>query len=791
MRQAVVLVGGRGTRLGALAQDAPKPMLPVVGRKPFLDFLLENIARHGVEDILLLAGHLGELVEARYDGATLRGARISVIREDAPAGTAGALLGVRDRLHDVFLMSNGDSVLDVNYLALSHCMTGEIDAALALRRVEDVRRYASIALEGDRIREFREKDTTRNGPGLISGGVYVLRGSIIDRINNIPCSIEQDVFPTLVNEGRVAGLPFDGYFLDIGLPETLGQARRETVDALRRRAVFFDRDGTLNRDDGYTHKPEDLELQPGAAEAVRATNDSGALAIVVTNQSGLARGYFTESQMDQFHGALQARLREAGAHVDAFYHSPFHEDGVVLEFAIANHPDRKPGSGMLRRAIQDWDIEPAGSLMVGDNQADVHAGEAAGIAATRIVEGGLLQAVRTHLERPRPAASLTLAQATQALKDRAAIAQRWLFDRALPLWGGAGFDKTTNTFHERLNLQGTAVVLPRRIRVQARQTFVYSLAGQMGWTGPWRDLVAAGARTLVERGIRPDGGTNHLLDAAGAQVIDARRDLYDAAFVIFALASASRALEQPALAGHAARLADWVHREWSDPAGGFYEGEIASCPPRRATPHMHMLEALLQLHEATGDAAALERAGAIVKLLETKFVSTQWGALLGTFNADWTPAAGDAGRVVEPGLQFEWAWLLERYARLSGQRITPSTNRIYLHGETYGVDPTTSVTFDEVWADGTLRTAASRFWPHTERIKANLVRFETTGSLTAALDAVQAFDVLATYRNTPAVGAWRDKREPDGTFVNEDSPASSLYHVALSFAELIRVANAR
>jgi D-glycero-D-manno-heptose 1,7-bisphosphate phosphatase len=788
MRQAVILVGDRGRRLGDLSKETPEPLLPIVGDKCFLDFLIENIARHGVKEILLLAGLFAEPVEARYEGAVIRGATVRVIGEPAPSGTAGALAHARERLDDVFLMSNGDSILDMNYLALPALLGPGQDGVLALRKVKEARRHARVQLEDGQISGFGEPGEDAAGGGLISGDVCVLRKRVLDLIGETPCSLEIDIFPRLAAEGRLAGLPVGGYFLNIGPPEALAEARREMPDALRRRAVFFDRDGTLNVDEGYTHRPEKLVFQPGAIEAVRAVNDAGALAIVVTNQSGIARGLYAEAEMDAYHAAMQAALGDAGAHIDAFYHSPFHADAVVPELAIANHPDRKPAAGMLRRATLDWDVELSGSTIIGDRDDDVGAGKAAGVAAAKVTPGELSGAAAAALVR-REAPWLNLADVTAALKDRAKAARAFLTDHALPLWWNVGFDRNARVFHERLDMAGQPVILPRRVRVQARQTFVYALAGQIGWTGPWQEAVLAGAEALVKFGLRADGGTNHLIASDGLSIADSRRDLYDAAFVILGLAGASRALGRSDYAEKALALTDWVHAEWRHPAGGFLEGDLVEVPPRRQNPHMHMLEAMLQLFEATGDPSLLKRAGELIALLESKWVSARWGGLLEYFEDDWTPRPGGEGRIAEPGHQFEWSWLLDRYARLSGQRVSPTAGRIYLHGEVYGVDSATEVTCDETWAEGGVRTPTSRFWPHAERIKANAIRFERTGSLASASNCVKAFDVLMTYCDTSVRGLWRDRRLPDGSFVEEAAPASSFYHAALAMAELIRVAD--
>jgi mannose/cellobiose epimerase-like protein (N-acyl-D-glucosamine 2-epimerase family) len=370
-----------------------------------------------------------------------------------------------------------------------------------------------------------------------------------------------------------------------------------------------------------------------------------------------------------------------------------------------------------------------------------------------------------------------------ALKDRAQQAKSWLFDAALPLWWNVGFDRSAGCFHERIGHDGKPVILPRRIRVQARQTFVYAMAGNLGWTGPWREAAGAGADVLLGRGLRDDGGTNYQLDETGLPK-DKSRDLYDAAFVAFALAHAARMLGRRECLAAAEHLLDWTFDHWSHPKGGLMEGDLMPVPPRRQNPHMHILEALLATVEAGGDKRHLDRAGRIVDLFGSKFAKD--GVLLEFFDEAWTPAQGDEGRITEPGHQFEWAWLLDRYARATGTTIPAVADRIYAHGEDFGVDRATGVTVDEVWANGSVRTPTSRFWPHTERIKVNVIRAER-GDVRAAVRAVQAFDVLMGYCSVPINGLWRDRRHPDGSFVEEAAPASSFYHAMLAFAELIRV----
>lgn len=393
VRQALFLVGGRGTRLGALSANTPKPMQEIAPGLRFLDLLLEHAARHGFTDIILLAGHLGEQVEAAYHGKRIREATIRVVREPTPQGTGGALKLVADLLDPAFILSNGDSFFDFNFRALTAKPLGDSLGRIALRHVPDAGRYGSVQLNGDRVAAFLEKDPTRTGPGVINGGVYLLNREIVQRIA-APSSLEVDVFPDVAAEGRLEGMEFDGYFLDIGLPETLALAKSETAALLVKPAVVFDRDGVLNEDKGYTHRPDELAWQPGAREAIRLLNDHGYYVFVATNQAGVARGLYDEAAIATFHAHMQAQLAEAGAHIDAFYHCPFHADGNVQEYRVADHPDRKPNPGMILRALAEWQVDTTRSFLIGDRESDIEAAQRAGLPGHLYEGGSLLDLVR-------------------------------------------------------------------------------------------------------------------------------------------------------------------------------------------------------------------------------------------------------------------------------------------------------------------------------------------------------------------------------------------------------------
>ncbi|MAB10215.1 HAD-IIIA family hydrolase [Hyphomonas sp.] len=396
--QALFLVGGRGTRLGALSANTPKPMQEIAPGVLFLDLLLENAARMGFTDLVLLAGHLGDQVEAAYHGRRVGEATIRVVRESQPMGTGGALAQAADALDERFVLLNGDSFFDINLRVLTAAPLPEGGGRLALRMVDDTARYGSVQLSDTKISAFIEKNPDLTGPGLINGGIYYLDRAMVGRIE-APSSIESDVFPELVREGRLEGVPFDGYFLDIGLPETLAQAQRETAALRVRPAAFLDRDGVLNEDHGYTHRVDDLVWMPGAREAIRLLNDRGYRVIVVTNQAGVARGFYDEDAIGIFHAGMQAQLAEAGAFVDAFYHCPYHADGKVPAYTVEDHPDRKPNPGMILRALEDWHVDKDKSFLIGDKPSDMEAARRVGLPG-HLYAGGNLQALVSDIIGP-------------------------------------------------------------------------------------------------------------------------------------------------------------------------------------------------------------------------------------------------------------------------------------------------------------------------------------------------------------------------------------------------------
>ena len=390
IRQAVILAGGKGTRLGAITRSVPKPMLPIAGGRPFLDYLLEMIERHGYQDILLLGGYLGEVLEVAYGGRRIGDATIRVLREKVPLGTAGALTVARETLDSYFLMMNGDAFFDINLRALEQAAhkSGAM-ATLALRSVPDAARYGRVIEEQGKVVAFLEKDLNRPGPGIINGGVYVLKREILDLVHDLPCSLEQDVFPALVERGGIRGLKFDGYFLDIGLPETLEQGHRELPNVRVRPAAFLDRSALVNFAEGDSSRPDGLRWTAGAVEAIRALNDRGYYVFVMSHRSGNLQRTRVAGDARRLNAAMQERLAAGGAHVDRFYGARDCAKDIPPEHAI-DAAKRKPISNLFLEVMNEWPIIGEQSFFIGVSGGDFEAARSAGIAG-HVLDGGDLE----------------------------------------------------------------------------------------------------------------------------------------------------------------------------------------------------------------------------------------------------------------------------------------------------------------------------------------------------------------------------------------------------------------
>jgi D,D-heptose 1,7-bisphosphate phosphatase len=391
-----MLVGGLGTRLGGLTAVTPKPLLPC-GDRPFLAWLMREFIRFGVEEFVLLTGHLSAEVDARVASLAAllpRDVNIVVSCEPIRAGTGGAMWHARNHLDARFLLCNGDSLFDCNLARLLSAGEADTTDRMLLRESSDVSRYGLVRLDRDVVTEFNQQAEAGKG-GMINTGIYLFNRALLDDLSPV-CSLEADILPRLAARGALRGTVADGYFRDIGIPEDYVVAQQEIPRLLRRRALFLDRDGVINVDHGYVGTRDRFEWMPGACEAVRAATDAGWHVFVITNQSGVARGLYDEAAVMALHGWMTDEVRRAGGTIDDIRYCPFHPDGVVPAYRKVSDW-RKPAPGMLLDLVRAWEVEPDRCLLIGDQDSDMAAAAAAGIRARRFSGGNLLEFIRPIL----------------------------------------------------------------------------------------------------------------------------------------------------------------------------------------------------------------------------------------------------------------------------------------------------------------------------------------------------------------------------------------------------------
>jgi len=342
----------------------------------------------------------------------------------------------------------------------------------------------------------------------------------------------------------------------------------------------------------------------------------------------------------------------------------------------------------------------------------------------------------------------------------------WLQQAAWPLWLAEGIDRAQGGFHE--SLPNTADF--RRLRVVARQTYVFSEAHRAGVAGA-EQAVSLGAAYLAHHAAHPDGGYAWRFSLDN-KIIDPTRDLYDQAFVLLALASAAQVLPPAALRTQALTHLAWLDDAMAHPAGGYHEAlPVQPGVHRRQNPHMHLLEALLAAHEVFGDAVFLTRAGDLVALFLHRLFDPAIGALPEYFDAAWQPIRHQGAYLIEPGHHCEWVWLLDRYISSTGPdpRVTEASDALMRFVDVFGAAPAGGLAAG-VTSTGQLHDASTRLWAQAERVKAELIR---PGGAQARQRAAVA--TLSMFLRPD--GTWHERRDAAGAFIPGPAPATSLYHL--------------
>lgn len=391
--KVVIMAGGKGTRMLSIASDIPKPMIPIEGR-PVLEHEIECLCEQGFTDILITVGHLENVIMDYFGDGLKFGVHITYYFEKEPLGNAGALFQVKDQLTDDFLLLNADAMFDIDFNRFVQYHKTH-DAVATLFTHPNSHPYDSgviIADEHMAVRKWLAKEDERPEyfKNRVNAGLHVLNKRILEQtVEGGKIDLDRQLLKPLAGTGQMYCYDSPEYVKDMGTPERYYAVCKDFANGIvkarnlknRQKAIFLDRDGTINEYVGFLTDIKEFRLLDGVAEAIRKINASGYLAIVVTNQPIIARGEVSFTELQEIHNKMETLLGAEGAYIDAIYFCPHHPDkgfeGERVEYKISCDC-RKPKPGMLLKAAEDFNIDLSRSWMVGDGKNDVEAGKNAG-----------------------------------------------------------------------------------------------------------------------------------------------------------------------------------------------------------------------------------------------------------------------------------------------------------------------------------------------------------------------------------------------------------------------------
>ena len=404
--KTIIMAGGKGTRISSVASDIPKPMIKIEG-KPVLEREIECLRDQGFTDLIITVSHLADHIINYFGDGSSFGVKIEYFIEETPLGNAGALFKLRDRLDDDFLLLNADSIFDIDFNRFVdyHKEKGGLVTLFTHPNSHPYDSGVLISDDNGAVETWLTKEDVRPQwyRNRVNAGLHVINPVVLDAMNVdaerigtadengkiIKVDLDRQILKPLCGTGKMFCYDSPEYVKDMGTPDRYeavcddyreGRVKAKNLKN-KQKAVFLDRDGTINKYVGFLRDIDQFELLPGVAEAIKAINASGYLAIVVTNQPVIARGEVTYEQLQEIHNKMETLLGNEGAYLDAIYFCPHHPhkgyEGEIESLKI-ECDCRKPRPGMLLKAADDFNIDLSQSWMIGDGENDIKAGKAAG-----------------------------------------------------------------------------------------------------------------------------------------------------------------------------------------------------------------------------------------------------------------------------------------------------------------------------------------------------------------------------------------------------------------------------
>lgn len=390
--KVVIMAGGKGTRISSIASDIPKPMIEILG-KPVLEREIECLRDQGFKDIIITVSHLGNIIMDYFSNGSKFGVNIEYYFEEEPLGNAGALFKIKDKLSDEFLLLNADAIFDIDFnrfvdyhhkkgglvTLFTHPNSHPYDSGLIITD-SDNKVISWLNKEDDRPTYYKNR---------VNAGLHVINKKVLDiNIDSAKVDLDRQILKPLTKKGVVYAYDSPEYVKDMGTPERyhsvindykLGIVQAKNIKN-KQKAIFLDRDGTINKYVGFLTDIEKFELLSRVTDAIKLINSKGYLAIVVTNQPVIARGEVTVDELNEIHNKMETLLGREGAYIDAIYYCPHHPDsgfdGEIKELKF-DCECRKPKPGMIFKAKADFNIDLSKSWMIGDSKSDILCGNSA------------------------------------------------------------------------------------------------------------------------------------------------------------------------------------------------------------------------------------------------------------------------------------------------------------------------------------------------------------------------------------------------------------------------------
>lgn len=391
--KVVIMAGGKGTRIASVASDIPKPLIKIEG-VPVLEREINCLREQGFTDLLLTVSHMADQIINYFGDGSKLGVNIEYFIEEEPLGNAGALFRIKDKLTDEFLLLNADAIFDIDFnrfVEYHHAKGGLV----TLFTHPNSHPYDSglVAVDSNNaVTNWLTKEDSRPNfyKNRVNAGLHILNKSVLDVIINTPkIDLDRQVLKPLVGSGKMFAYDSPEYVKDMGTPDRLLSITEDYKNGIvqarnlnkKQKAIFLDRDGTINKYVGFLRDINDFELLPGVVDAIKKINHSDYLCIVVTNQPVIARGEVTYKQLNEIHNKMETLLGKEGAYIDGLYFCPHHPhsgyEGEIKELKF--YCDcRKPKPGMLLKAAKDFNIDLSQSWMIGDGDNDIECGINAG-----------------------------------------------------------------------------------------------------------------------------------------------------------------------------------------------------------------------------------------------------------------------------------------------------------------------------------------------------------------------------------------------------------------------------